>query len=903
MATTQEINATRAKVGLPPLSQRGQAPVQSQTLEDKYPILKSAPQETPAEKAPSTSLKDRLASFGSGALDIGKTIVGETGKAAADVGSTLTAAAITPVQYGINQIGGRLTDRQDVVDMPIGEVYSKAREQVDSSMKSPIGSGEFDAKASDLTTSTGLKELGGQSIKTGTVVAPIGRAANIIKSIGEGAAVGGLYNFGDSLQKDETLGDTVLNTAQGAAVLGAGLGVLKGVGKGLEKLMTPAEELVKSKILDLYNKSIKPTIVGKGTAQQVSQYEDKVMSGIKSIVDNKPNLKFTDEYGDIILGESPKSLSQAAEAIEQTKKTIFNKYDAMAKQAGDSGATVTTQPVIDELSTIINNKSVALANPKAISYAKELGDRLAQKDAKGNIIGYETLTPSETQDVIQHLNKSLEAFYKNPSYDSATQAGIDALFANKLREGLDNSVSKLSGEYQGLKNEYGALSSIEKDVVKASLRDARKNIKGLIDFTDVLSGGELVNGILTMSPTTMAKAGVMKGISEYIKYLNNPNRIISKVFQNAEKLPKQGIKAVDEVSQNVLNQSPKNNLLSKNPSPTNTSIDNINNIPNTIPQKIEGATKVSGKLISDESYQKTLTEFKKNLGNMNSGIDPVQAARALKLATYHVQEGAITLAEFTDKMARDGIKLAKDEIEKLFATARLGKMSDNEYLTFQKYLDTPNEQTKIAAQTLAQEMGFADKTILNGVKFRDLIQNGMTEKSANMDKIVPALKGKLQPLAEEARKYKSAEEFVKAQSGNQGVYSKEYEKAILNNRKNLKPFDFTKADVTTGKKAETKGDMVKVYRISTNDKLLPGDNVSIINLKDLKEEVIKNGGGLNLVASKMGINPLMSEKIKTNLIETWIPKKDLSQTKSGTQLYTPDGITSLQEFWNKINKK
>ena len=144
------------------------------------------------------------------------------------------------------------------------------------------------------------------------------------------------------------------------------------------------------------------------------------------------------------------------------------------------------------------------------------------------------------QAVIQNYNKSLEAFYRNPTYDSASQAAIDAMIANRLRTALDDGISGLTGEqYAALKQQYGSLKSMEKDVLRATLRDSRRNVKGLIDFTDIFSGGQVISGILSFNPALIASGVTQKAIAQYIKFLNDPNRAIRQMFEAADELTPQ----------------------------------------------------------------------------------------------------------------------------------------------------------------------------------------------------------------------------------------------------------------------------------------------------------------------------------------------------------------------------
>ena len=320
---------------------------------------------------------------------------------------------------------------------------------------------------------------------------------------------------------------------------------------GLETVKTGAEDLYKaitSKspeqvdafITKNFEKGVKPTVTGKGTLGQVEKYKQNAIDAVKTIVENKPKLNIVDEFGEST-GSLPKSLKEFTQAIDQTKKVIFDQYDAMAKAAGEKGAVVDLKPIANELKIIEGDTVMQDLHPDIVNYANTRAKAL---ESRGQY------TTADTQRAIEIFNKSLEAFYKNPSYETASKAAVDAMIANKLRISLDDAIEGLQGEgYQALKNKYGSLKAIEKDVVKRSIVDARKNAKGLIDFTDVVSGSELLKGLATMDPGSFATAAGIKGISAYIKYLNDPNTSIAKLFSGVEKYtkttaPKESIQSV-----------------------------------------------------------------------------------------------------------------------------------------------------------------------------------------------------------------------------------------------------------------------------------------------------------------------------------------------------------------------
>lgn len=275
------------------------------------------------------------------------------------------------------------------------------------------------------------------------------------------------------------------------------------------------------------NKAVRPSVKGKATSSQVVKYRQQARVAVSEIIRNKDRLTLLDETGAPVEG-LPKTLNQFSQAIEQVKRNIFEEYDRLAKETGKAGVEIDLRPIAKELNTVINNKVLQDLSPETINYAKNRMDVLTGRK------GYTAL---ETQEAIQVLNQSLENFYRDPSPKLKGRAHVDALIANRLRKNLDTAIKKTTGkDYQALKNKYGSLRVVEKDVVHRSVVDARKNVKGLIDFSNIYTGYHITKGILAAEPATFAAGMAAKGISHYFKMLNDPNRIVKNMFSTAEEL-------------------------------------------------------------------------------------------------------------------------------------------------------------------------------------------------------------------------------------------------------------------------------------------------------------------------------------------------------------------------------
>jgi len=474
---------------------------------------------------------------------------------------------------------------------------------INQPVKLPMGLGTVEPQKS--FGQGGGKQIIGNTAETGSYLLPYGKITGAVtkgfapvakagipivskyfpKLAGEavaGATGGYGFDIKSNAEQDKPLFTPGINT-----LLGAGIGVVAPpiigavANKIKSKLGILPEKQIELAVLKRYEKGVKPLINAKMTPNRLEAYRGDVIDAVKTIKENKPNLRFNDVDGIEVVGETPKSLQQLADSIEQTKKSVFTKYDTLAKQAGKAGIGVDTKPIAQELDVVINNKALVLTNPNAVKYAQATQARYASAGK---------LDATTAQDVIQNYNKSLEAFYRNPSYDNASQAAIDAMVANNMRKALDEGITGLTGtEYSALKRQYGSLKAIEKDVIKASLRDARKNTKGLIDFTDVFSGGQVINGILSLNPAQIASGLTQKGIASFYKYLNNPNRAIEKMFFEVEKLPQSLIPSKNFQTTNAIIPKQK---------PNNA------NIPPTLPQtksKVNLLPKERGELLTIKS--------------------------------------------------------------------------------------------------------------------------------------------------------------------------------------------------------------------------------------------------------------------------------------------------------------
>lgn len=293
--------------------------------------------------------------------------------------------------------------------------------------------------------------------------------------------------------------------------------------------LKPGRIQTTSQVVDKpFIKAVNPGTKGMNKHAKIEGMQARARSTVESIVDNKANLNLVNEAGEAMPGKLPENLDEFSQAISQTKKQVFTQYDNLAKTAGEQGATVPLRPIADEILNAVSSKQIEDLSPTVQNYGMQLAERLQKRG---------TYTLTEAQDAIEALNNKLKTYFQNPTPEALHQLVIDRAVVNHLKNGLVKSVeSKGGNEYAALRRQYGALNATEESVTKAAMRNMGERSSGLGRMFDTLSSGDIVNGILTLNPAQVVKGGFQVGIRRAYAGLNNPNKMVSKMFQNVDRI-------------------------------------------------------------------------------------------------------------------------------------------------------------------------------------------------------------------------------------------------------------------------------------------------------------------------------------------------------------------------------
>lgn len=340
-------------------------------------------------------------------------------------------------------------------------------------------------------------------------------------ALGLSPAMGGMaYGAGSALEeKQGAVG------IAGQTLLGGLIGKAGGMIFGGEPLVRKTQkqldlDLRQNLETSLSKLGVKPTSTEAPTATKVKRFFDKAETAVKSIFQAKDKIQYIDENGVTSTG-LPKNIQQFGQAIDQTKKMIYEAYDSLTQQTTGQGVTISLSKTADDVLNSALKPEITDLHPEIQEYALKLAGALEKR---------RQYTPKEAQDFIKTANETLKNFYQTKHPDYVSKAYVESVAASSIRESLDSAIESSTGiQYQALKNQYGALTSIEKQVNRAMLTSKSKKM-GLIDYFNVYNIGDITQGILTGNIPQVAKGAGRGLIAAGIKKLQSPDYITNNLF-------------------------------------------------------------------------------------------------------------------------------------------------------------------------------------------------------------------------------------------------------------------------------------------------------------------------------------------------------------------------------------
>jgi hypothetical protein len=378
---------------------------------------------------------------------------------------------------------------------------------------------------SSLDEQIGSKETrNNEAVDTLTNIAkyPIERPLDVPAAIYTGESAAGKGDIIENIAGKVTQGaDTSLaNIANktNQAVVKPTLSTLK----GLVNIPSTVEENV-AKVLKNTGK------MGLGTT--AGDRINKAANALNTIRENAPNIKVLDINGnEVAFNPAKATFLEMPQALKQTKDAIYKEYSDIAKTAGDEGIQF-TQKDFRQLENFLNKYSEKGFTPAFSSKAKQLKETLARYgkvNPKDNVVYYQNADPIEIQSLIEKINLDV-----NPLSDKAA-AQVSGEFSQELR-GLLDSKLEASGNpaYQATRDKYAQLKSIEPDII-ARYKEALRKAGAKPDLIDAITGLDALMGLITMSPTQIARAGLTQVVKRLYGYLRDPEVNMQRAFRLLE---------------------------------------------------------------------------------------------------------------------------------------------------------------------------------------------------------------------------------------------------------------------------------------------------------------------------------------------------------------------------------
>lgn len=285
-------------------------------------------------------------------------------------------------------------------------------------------------------------------------------------------------------------------------------------------------------ILNAYNAIVQPT-QGKFTSPaKLNSYNTQAVSAMKTINDwsDITGVNLTNKS----MGMVPTSnRSDLLDAVQKTKQAIWDNVDSTAKNASMAGATVDMGKVAgDIIAPLLQNPSILRQRPDLIPF---LNSTLKTYSDSGNI------SIDEAQSDLKILNDDIGKYMRSSNPNDASVGAVKLAISQNMRGQMDIAIEDHLGQtgYQQLRNQYGALSSVESDITKAAARQAKGPTGLAHPMLDVMSGvdvGKALINAVSGNPVGAAKeaglAGIYQAVKGGIDYMRSPDVKIAGMFNN-----------------------------------------------------------------------------------------------------------------------------------------------------------------------------------------------------------------------------------------------------------------------------------------------------------------------------------------------------------------------------------
>ena len=310
------------------------------------------------------------------------------------------------------------------------------------------------------------------------------------------------------------------------------------IGSVLNKPLT-GEKALEDKIFNLYNKTVGGTKIR--NLADTNKIKTERLTAVKTIQENADSFQFPDENTGEMVSRLPSNRFEQAQALRQTKKSVWNEVSKMSQGATEKGAQIDLNQVVeDALDATIKSigKDAIQTNPRLLN---------AIREESSNIRRLGSTTPTRAEEFMESLNKELRSFRNSGQAVDYSVIDFKNNFIHKLNQATDDVIEKTLSQsgYSAQRAKYSALKSAEKEMIGAANRFLKQESGGggiahpIVDFWSLeefmYGGGQMLMGNVSGGAKTMAKGALLKTASKVSDYFRSPDRAMKKMYELAGK--------------------------------------------------------------------------------------------------------------------------------------------------------------------------------------------------------------------------------------------------------------------------------------------------------------------------------------------------------------------------------
>lgn len=232
------------------------------------------------------------------------------------------------------------------------------------------------------------------------------------------------------------------------------------------------------------------------------------------------------------LGHLVTGTDDALDATQIAKQDVWQQYKSRLGPAAQMGATIDGNQIANAMMDTIGPRAQQL-NPNIVERVTQQANTYRRP-----------LTVDEAEEFLsgkQGVNNELNSYYaKNKVGRRAAEADPEMAATvaegDALRDALYNKLDQVSGPGAAqLKQAYGSLTNLEKELRGRQLVAARQNPESLSEQLSTVRGaGKIVKGVVTLDPGDVLEGAQNIAVSRALKARNSSDAMIARAFAKAQ---------------------------------------------------------------------------------------------------------------------------------------------------------------------------------------------------------------------------------------------------------------------------------------------------------------------------------------------------------------------------------